>query len=119
MPFTWISNPQIVLKNSFKVITREWRRRIFVITEEMAIEVEEWMRTNAVWEDRTGAARATLFAEVEGLLLSSAIAIGHGVPYGFWLEFANQGRFAIIGPALDHFAPRFYSRIQAEISRPA
>ena len=119
MPFNWITDPITVLNLAFTEVTNTWRSRTLIITQETADEIEAWMKRNASWEDQTGEARRTLFAEVQGLILNTSILIGYGVDYGFWLEFANQGRFAIIGPALDHFGPRLYQRIQEEIRKPA
>lgn len=119
MPFEWITDPRTVMTTVFNQITHTWRSRTLVITQQTAAEVEAWMKANAAWTDQTGEARRTLFAEVQGLVFQSTILIGYGVDYGFWLEFAHQGRFAIIGPALDHFGPRLFNRIQEEIRKPA
>jgi hypothetical protein len=44
------------------------------------------------------------------------IAFGHGVDYGIFLELANAGRFAIVNPALDFFAPKIWADVRRLIN---
>lgn len=82
-----------------------------------AAEMQSWMQSNAPWTDRTGDARASLFATVYddgGTIIQ--IRIGHGVDYGVWLEIAHGGRWAIIAPTVDHFAPIIGRDIQRMVN---
>lgn len=65
------------------------------------------MKTNAPWQDQTGNARNGLRARAEGAGNGARIVLSHSVPYGVWLEIRWGGRYAIIGPAIEEFAPRF------------
>ena len=75
------------------------------IAKEFAAEapkVQEYMKRNAPWQDRTGDARAGLTAVYVGdrFVERSVIRLSHGVPYGIFLETRNAGRYAIIVPTL-------------------
>lgn len=79
---------------------------------EMAQEIEEWMRANATWKDRTGEARRTLKAEIVRTGDVYSLKITHGVEYGYHLETMQAGRFSIIAPTLDYWANRIYGRLR-------
>lgn len=64
-------------------------------------QLEDTMRANAVWADRTGAARAGLTARASQEDGVVTMTLEHGVDHGFWLEVIQNGRFAILGPTLD------------------
>ncbi len=67
--------------------------------EHLAAQAEAYMRTHAPWTDRTAIARGSLSATPEAHGRSLRLRLAHGVPYGFWLEVANDGRYAIIQPS--------------------
>lgn len=72
--------------------------------------MQEWAQENAPWQDRSGDARALLKAEVvEEVGSIGMIVLQHGVEYGIWLEVANQGKYAIIAPAIDFWGPVFFN----------
>lgn len=80
-------------------------------------KIEAWMRANAPWTDRTGDARKELRAEVIDITGKAAlILLRHGVDYGLWLEVANAGKYAILGRALDTWAPIIWRDIQLELT---
>lgn len=69
-------------------------------------EVENWMKENASWEDRSGAAREGLSASVEKTgLMEYQLAVFHTVSYGIYLEVRWNGRYAILMPAVEHWGP--------------
>jgi hypothetical protein len=64
-------------------------------------QVESYMKTNAVWTDRTSNARNGLTATyVFDAPSTHVIVCYHMMPYGIWLEIANAGRFRIIIPTI-------------------
>ena len=67
-----------------------------------AEELEKYMKVNRPWQDRTGAARANLSAKVSSSMLGyvQRIELSHGVPYGGYLEYSMERRFAIIEPTI-------------------
>jgi len=84
--------------------------------EKLADEMEAWMKENATWEDRTGEARYQLQTTVSHNESAgeSVIYAGHGpdIDYGVYLETMQAGRFAIILPAIEHFAPRVMGEVR-------
>jgi len=88
------------------------RNAVWIFTQYQAPKVQDYMRQNAPWTDRTGNARQGLFARPrrsEGL---NAIVFYHTMPYGIWLEVANGGNFAIISPTLNHEGHRVMSELR-------
>lgn len=116
MSFQWIVPPE----QAFTELYDDYARRIYVgiqaIMKRRAPEIEAWMKANAVWTDRTGNARQTLYTEVESALTEITMLLAHGVDYGQWLELAHQGKYAIIGPALDFWARIIWNDILEMLS---
>lgn len=80
--------------------------------EGFAEEIEEYMRSNAPWEDRSGEAREGLTAEYDSTgLFQHSIILYHTVEYGIWLEIRWNGRYAIIQPTVEHFGPEIMSKL--------
>lgn len=65
-----------------------------------AERLESYAKRNRKWKDRTTDARKRLKGTTERLPTACRIKLAHGVPYGVWLEFANEKRFAIIAPTI-------------------
>lgn len=55
----------------------------------LADQLESAMKSNAPWNDRTGAARANLKATYTGGGTLYRVELTHGVPYGKFLEFGT------------------------------
>jgi len=72
----------------------------------VATDALAYAQDNAPWEDRTGDARAGLDADVrmEGEVI--VWEMSHSVDYGLYLETRWNGKFAIIMPTLEMFAPQ-------------
>jgi hypothetical protein len=92
-------------------------RQVTRVAERNAQRIQEWMQANAPWTDRTGDARAALRAEVIDVTGHAAlILLRHGVSYSVFLETIQAGRFSILMPALDHWAPIIWRDIQIELA---
>lgn len=85
---------------SFRALPLQMAAGLTAITERIATESQDSMRSNAPWTDRTGNARGGLFAKAEHGLESHAVILYHTVDYGIWLEVKNSGQLAIIEPTL-------------------
>ncbi len=102
------------------------------VLDETSGEITEWMKTNAPWEDQTGRARASLSAHREspryfldgqdygGDLKSNTITLGYSntpdpVPYAWYLETKNAGRYQIILPAMTQWGGEVLNRIRAKL----
>lgn len=59
-----------------------------------------YMKSNAPWTDRTGAARNGLYTEFSKHGSTREILFSHSVAYGIWLEVANSGDYQIILPSI-------------------
>lgn len=68
--------------------------------ETAALKLQNYMRDNAPWTDRTGHARQRLTGTVTKVTNGYKITLAHGVDYGIWLELAHEKRFAIIQPTI-------------------
>lgn len=72
-----------------------------------ASEIQEKMKLNRPWTDRTGLAKATLRAKVSQPNKDTVrITLSHGVDYGIWLELAHGKNYAIIAPTVREEGPR-------------
>lgn len=75
---------------------------MLMVSQTMALKIQEWAQENAPWTDRTSNARQTLNAKayLEGAH-HVCIELRHGVEYGIWLELAHQRRFAILEKSIE------------------
>lgn len=75
----------------------------------IAQEMVAYAQANHPWQNQTGAAERGLQARVVRQSPTEwTIFLGHGddVDYGLWLEVRWGGKYAIILPTLQYFAPR-------------
>lgn len=115
--FVWKTPPSAVFPLGAVAYIEAVRKGIKAIVQKYAPEVQNWMRANAGWTDRTGNARQALHTEVEALTDQIALYLAHGMTYGVHLELRNSGRYAIIGPALDEFAPKIWADVSRMMGR--
>lgn len=103
-------------------MTREWmgeteknlRINALALVEKYRAEIESAMKRNAAWTDRTGNLRQTLYADID-LTTPDTITLyfDYGLYYGIYLEFRADlaGRFAIVNPTFDFYAPKFLDEV--------
>lgn len=116
MPLVWQNAPADAVPQMVETYWQQMRAALFALANAYAPQIEAWMKENARWTDRTGNARQTLWAEAFDFVDAVVIAFGHGMDYGTFLELAHQGRYAIITPALDEFAPRIWRDVVELVS---
>lgn len=85
-----------------------------VLMQEAAV-VEQRMKAEAPWQDRTGNARRELHAGVLEDGQRFTLRARHGVPYGIHLETAHQGRYQILQPVLRSQWPTTLKRVAAAV----
>jgi hypothetical protein len=116
MGFEWVDPPEA----AFDVLYTAYSTRLYTIAVAVcarrAPEIESWMKQNALWTDRTGNARQTLNTRVVSLFAEILVILDHGMDYGFWLEKANAGRWAIVAPAVDYWAPILMDDLRQALS---
>lgn len=112
MGFVWRVPPERAWGDLANAYAQSLRDGIYQLAQHYEPLIQGWMQENAAWEDRTSNARQTLSAEVERLAEAAVeILMAHGMDYGIFLELAHGGRWAIIGPAVDEFAPRIWADV--------
>lgn len=80
--------------------------------------IENWMKENAPWEDRTTHARQSLRARIEFEINEIFINMYYeNVSYDVFLEYAHSGRYSILAPALDYWSPVLWREIKAIIEQ--
>jgi hypothetical protein len=99
-----------------KNVAEDLHEQMEDLAQTYAYEITEWMQANAVWEDQTYMARESLMAEIESVRNKAIeITLMYADPdvfYGVYLETMQAGRFAILGPAMDEFAPRIAADVR-------
>lgn len=84
----------------------EWDDVAMAEFETAESQLEAQMKSDAIWEDRSGDARRGLSARAsqnDGIV---KMTLSHSVSYGYWLEVIQNGRFAIIGPTIEQHGRR-------------
>jgi len=97
--------------------TSRLRNAVETAMGRMSSEMETHAKLTAPWTDRTGNARQGLYSNVRTEGASKVIVeLGHGpaIHYGKYLETAHKGKYAVIGPTLERYAPSVPRRIQQE-----
>ena len=113
--FEWLSDPVEVFGSMVDGYEAYIRAVIRDICNYYVPQIEAWMKQNAKWEDQTGNARQTMYAELQEMLYTFIIRADYGMDYGVFLELANSGRFAVVAPAMDFFTPQIFKAIQGAI----
>ena len=116
--YSWVQEPEEV----FGEVARRYNDMLHERAKQLALSytqrIEDWMVENAAWEDRTGLARDELYAQVSDVMNQAVvISIGHGVHYGLFLEINYAGKYAILNPAVDHFAPLIFADLKRMLKR--
>jgi len=93
------------------------QRAVNLVFERVATFAESTMRAQASWTDRTGNARAGLRATHLDLGSQHSIVLYHTMPYGFYLEVAHDGKYAIIGPVQRQISPQLERLLQTAVTR--
>jgi hypothetical protein len=124
--FIWKVPPQDVWPQGTAAYMAAIKRGVHGVMLYWAPQIENWMRSEAPWQDRTANARQTLYAQVEPMapaevVNSIELIMAQGVIYGWFLEGydyrhglspTRQGRrYAIVQPALDRFGPAIWRDI--------
>jgi hypothetical protein len=73
---------------------------------ETAIDALEFAKEQAPWEDRTGDARDGLDVDVSWEGENIVWQMFHTVDYGLYLETRWNGKYSVIMPTLELFAPQ-------------
>ncbi len=111
MTISWNIDPGAYLEALTRQKIDAIERDIVRLVNQLSNQAAQFMRAEARWTDRTGDARAGLYADVEHAVRESVtLLLSHGpaVEYADWLEYAHRGRFEILSTTSDHFWPLLY-----------
>lgn len=95
---------------------------VVAIADYYSPQIMEYMKREHVWQNRTTAAELGLYTEVRhmaGQMVEIVLSHGDDVAYGIYLEgftpsgqeTRQGGRFAIIAPAIDAWAPHVWGAV--------
>jgi hypothetical protein len=141
MTFQWITPP-----DKLADAVEAYGQKVIVALHAVAVrwgqEVQNQVRQNAPWEDRTGNARTGLFFAVDGFGLTPVVGevnqaaqahmtdvasvsgdaenlvvvVGHTVFYGVYLELSRAGKNAILLSTIQGNLPKLNQYIKALFS---
>lgn len=99
------------LSGNLKGLNRRNQAAMVATAKLFAPRIQAHMRNNASWTDQTGNARNGLFTSVQVSKNQTAIVLYHSVPYGVWLEVRWDGKYAIINPSIQYWAPKYFAML--------
>lgn len=87
------------IRTNVRNFDRDLERKIDATMDYDAAWATAQLKIRAPWTDRTGAARTGLIAVANKLGPGAhELLMSYSVYYGIWLEVANSGKYAVIGP---------------------
>lgn len=100
------------LKNGIKDLDKKGKRAIADQMQKDTKTIEDYMKVNAPWQNRTWAARKNLKAEFSQETSKMVITLSQNVPYGKYLELYMGKRFAIIYPTIKIKGPEVMKNLR-------
>lgn len=88
------------LKTNLHTLDPKIRAMFPVLAEYEAAYTTMWLKMNARWTDRTGAARSGLVAIPQVKSDMIGLMMAYSVNYGIWLEVAHNRKYEIIQSAM-------------------
>lgn len=120
--FVWVTSPSFAFRGLMDSYEEYVIQVVFEMLRQRAPEITAWMKANAPWTDRTGNARRSLIAEAMAAVGQKVLALelrygprGGEVEYAKYLEYSHAGRYSIIAPAIDYWAPVILADVQAAL----
>ena len=108
----WRPGPRALAESLEKVYHSRVIAAVAALVVLFSGKVEAYAKATAPWQDRTGNARQSLFAVTDLAENTISLYLSHGMDYGKWLELCNQGRYAIILPALQAHYGEFMAAVR-------
>lgn len=134
MPRSGIVITENTLSKGLKEFSPKLSKYVGAYLQYEESNVQDYMRSNAKWTDRTANARQGLFAKYQGgqsLTFfdiskggaqtgegkSWSIVCYHTMPYGIFLEVRWDGKYAIIYPTIVHEGKRIMKGLRGLIGK--
>lgn len=89
-----------VLRRNLRDLDGKVEHAITAAVHRAAAKGEAYLKVDAPWTDRTGAARSGLHTNASSGGGKHTIVFSHTVHYGIWLEVKNSGRYEVIMPTV-------------------
>lgn len=107
------------LQHNLEKFQTKFKAAALAIADQQGQELEQYMKANRPWTDRTGNAKARLHHTTQADWGAEKIYIilAHGVFYGVYLEFSMEKRFAIIYPTINTQGPRVVNAFNGAMQR--
>lgn len=104
------------LRKQLKTFENDLNRKVIGLMNYESAYTVGWLKTNAPWNDDTGAARSGLNTMYFNKGTNHEILMSYSVYYGIWLEVAHSGQWAIITPAMRIVGAKIMNDIQKLIN---
>jgi hypothetical protein len=91
------------LSRGIDVFAAKVEAAVWMFAERESADLQNFMKSNAKWTDRTGHARQSLTAKPfkeNPTTITIKLAHGSNIPYGVYLELAHEKKYAIIQPTI-------------------
>ncbi len=118
----WQVKPEDAFPALAQAYASALHRGVVAICQKWGPQIENWMRSNHPWVNRTANAEQALHTALNEVVNRMVeLTLSHGVYYGWYLEginpktmspMQNAGRWSVIEPALDRFAPLIWADVQ-------
>ena len=105
------------ISKNLEVMKKKADAALLLYTKTSALQLQNNMRRNAPWKDRTGRARQTLTGEGYKSGNDYIIKLSHGVDYGVFLELAHEKKFAIIHPTIQNNSPEVIKNFEGLLDK--
>ena len=103
----WEVPPSKAFPNLTFLLAAQLEADLLALMNRYQPTVENYMKQQAPWTDRTGNARQGMYARVHHTpKVSIRMDLDHSMWYGKYLGYHHAGRFAIVLPTRDYYAPR-------------
>lgn len=120
MTLEWDSLPEDAWGDLTQVIVDAIEADIVAYIESLLDPIETWLKQNHPWQNRTGAAEAGLYTDIEHVVRESVtLLMSHGpaIDYAVFLEHARRGRYSVLRPALDAWAAEIFQGVYQIVRR--
>ena len=105
--------PMYVIEHGFARGREQFLINFDFNMSEASRQIGSFVRTNHVWQNRTGDAERLFKVEYA----EKRITMEHGVPYGIFLENMQAGRFGIIPAAFTYGKPVIQAAMQKSLDQ--
>jgi hypothetical protein len=109
--FIWSTKPSAVFDAAVEKYAAAIRTELDNLADAWEPIIEDYMKLNAPWKDRSSNARQGLNVRVDKSKERTELVLAHTVEYGIYLELAHAGAWAIINPTLDIYGPKVWDSV--------